>query len=601
MTGFSLSQKVDASLRESGAVCRDLIASLGSKYFFYAYDVNGVFTYVSPSVRHILGYEPAEFITHYSEHLADNPFTGDLGKYSQAASCAEKSSPYEIEIQGKDGAPHWLELVKLPVIDEFGAMVAVEGVAHDITSRKITEETLKRREQDLATAQHVGNMGSWTWDIQTDRVEWSAELFRLFGYEQNAVEPSFERFFQIVHPDDRPRIKSAFKAALGESAKHREEFRIIRPDSSVRWWLGRCEVQRDDSGEPVRMIGTGLDITERKHFEQALCKSENRLRATIEAEPECVKLLDASGTIQEMNPAGIAMLEAASADQVLGRSVYQVITEPYREAFAKELARVFSGETSRLEFDIAGFSGNILNVEQTAAPLRDDTGKIYAALAVTRDLTGRKQAEEARRKSAAQLKKALVQTIQSIAMTLEKRDPYTAGHQQRVAGLAAAIGTEMGLSEAEVEGIRLGGYIHDIGKVSAPAEILNRPGRLSEIEFALIKSHVQVGYEIIKAIEFPWPVSKMILQHHERLDGSGYPHGLKGDEIILEARIIAVADVVESMTSHRPYRPALGLDVALDEIRRGRGTLFDSEAVDACLKLCKEKGYHCEQEHPISA
>lgn len=193
------------------------------------------------------------------------------------------------------------------------------------------------------------------------------------------------------------------------------------------------------------------------------------------------------------------------------------------------------------------------------------------------------------------LKKSLKDSIQAIAATLEMRDPYTAGHEKRVAQLAVATAHEMGLPETQIEGIHIGGLIHDIGKIQVPAEILSYPGRLSKAQFELIKAHPQAGYDIIKGIEFPWPVAQMILQHHERLDGSGYPQGLKGDEISLEARILAVADVVEAMASHRPYRPGLGIDKALEEISRNSGVHYDAAAVDACLRLFREKGFAFEQ------
>lgn len=197
-------------------------------------------------------------------------------------------------------------------------------------------------------------------------------------------------------------------------------------------------------------------------------------------------------------------------------------------------------------------------------------------------------------KNVNQLKESLICTIRAIALTVEKRDPYTAGHQTRVADLSAAIASELGLDTDTIEGLRLGATIHDIGKIYIPAEILNRPGQLSINEFGMIKSHPDVGYDIIKDVKFPWPVAEMVLQHHERMDGSGYPKGLKEEEIILEARILAVADVVEAITSHRPYRPALGVDIALAEIKSNRGTFYDADVVDACLKLFLEKGYTFE-------
>ena len=202
-----------------------------------------------------------------------------------------------------------------------------------------------------------------------------------------------------------------------------------------------------------------------------------------------------------------------------------------------------------------------------------------------------RQNEEELKNTLGQLRSSLEATIQALALTAEARDPYTAGHQRRVADLSRAIAQKMGLSQDRVDGVRMAGSIHDLGKIYVPSEILNKPGKIRENEFELVKSHPQVGYEILKTITFPWPVAEIEIQHHERLDGSGYPHGLKGDEILLEARIVAVADVVESMSSHRPYRPALGVEKALEEIEAGRGRLYDEKVVDACVSVFNEDNY----------
>jgi len=207
-----------------------------------------------------------------------------------------------------------------------------------------------------------------------------------------------------------------------------------------------------------------------------------------------------------------------------------------------------------------------------------------------------RRVEENLKEVLAKLRKALGGTIQVVASIVERRDPYTAGHQRRVANLARAIATEMGLSQDQRDAIRLSGIIHDVGKISVPAEILTYPGRLGEPEMALIKRHPDIGYETIRMIDFPWAIAEIVRQHHERMDGSGYPQGLSGEHIMMEARVIGVADVVEAMASHRPYRPALGLDKALDEISRNRGILYDAVVVDATLKLLKEKGFQLDRE-----
>ena len=206
-------------------------------------------------------------------------------------------------------------------------------------------------------------------------------------------------------------------------------------------------------------------------------------------------------------------------------------------------------------------------------------------------LTEVQQAQEELQRTAENLRKTLGATIQAMAFTVETRDPYTAGHQRRVGNLARGIATEMGLSKEQIEGISMAAVIHDIGKITVPAEILSKPTRLTEHEFGIIRGHPEVGHDILKTIEFPWPIAQIIFQHHERMDSSGYPQELSGEEIILEARILGVADVVEAMASHRPYRPALGIDKALEEISQNRGVLYDPEVVDACLRLFAEKRF----------
>ena len=204
----------------------------------------------------------------------------------------------------------------------------------------------------------------------------------------------------------------------------------------------------------------------------------------------------------------------------------------------------------------------------------------------------RRRAEARLSESLTRLRSAMEETVEAMAMTVETRDPYTAGHQQRVADLACAISREIGLSEDRINGIRLAGVVHDIGKLYVPSEFLSKPTRLSVLEFAIIKQHAQVGYEILKGIDFPWPVSEMVLQHHERNDGSGYPQGLSSQDILKEAKILAVADVVEAMSSHRPYHPALGLETALEEINCHKGLLYDPEAVNACSQLFESRRFN---------
>ena len=199
--------------------------------------------------------------------------------------------------------------------------------------------------------------------------------------------------------------------------------------------------------------------------------------------------------------------------------------------------------------------------------------------------------QQSLRDHVARLEKSVLGTVDAVSVMMDMRDPYTSGHERRVGELAAAIGAEMGLDADLQRGLRVAGAVHDIGKIAVPVQILGKPGRISAIELEMVKTHAQEGYEVLKGIDFPWPVAEVALQHHERMDGSGYPQGLKGEEILLEARVMAVADVIEATASHRPYRPGIGIDQALAELAQGRGRLFDSNAVDACLRLFRERGY----------
>jgi putative nucleotidyltransferase with HDIG domain len=263
----------------------------------------------------------------------------------------------------------------------------------------------------------------------------------------------------------------------------------------------------------------------------------------------------------------------------------------FRQVAEKRLASRDREFLLDAEHRIVRRDGEVRHVLARIRVSRDATGRVTVYYGANQDITKRKEAAEKLESTLGNLRKAIGGTIQAIVQVVEMRDPYTAGHQRRVADLARSVATEMGLPPDVIEGIRIAAAIHDIGKVAVPAEILSKPGKLTQNELELIKDHSLTGFDILKHVEFPWPIAEIIYQHHERLDGSGYPRGLKGDDVLLEARIIALADVVEAMASHRPFRPARGIDAALDEIEEHRGTLYDPEGVDTCVKLFREKRY----------
>jgi PAS domain S-box-containing protein len=270
------------------------------------------------------------------------------------------------------------------------------------------------------------------------------------------------------------------------------------------------------------------------------------------------------------------------------KQIYAILSEEFeREKDPnrdKERVRLIEVEHYRAD-------GTTMWIAMNVSFVRDGNGNVVGIQGVSRDITARKETEARLTETLDNLRHAISTTIQVLNLAVETKDPYTAGHQRRTTDLARTIATEMGLPPEKIEGIRMAGSIHDIGKISVPAEILSKPTKLTAIEMSLIRVHAEQGYEILKDVVSPWPLAEIVYQHHERMDGSGYPRGLKGDEIIPEARILAVADVVESMASHRPYRPALGVGAALEEIEKNAGTLYDRDVAEVCLKLFREKGF----------
>jgi len=322
---------------------------------------------------------------------------------------------------------------------------------------------------------------------------------------------------------------------------------------------------------------------------QLLLKEKEQWLSTIlRSIGEGIIVLNAEDRISFINPIA-QKITGWTEKEALGQAVKQVFQ-------IKEVSNSINNlESPGLhEFILVSKHGLEVPIEQTVAPMPEEKGLGPGQVIVFRDISARKKVEKELQESWARLQRALQGTIQAISITIEMRDPYTAGHQRRVARLAEAIARKMNLPGTQVEGIRFAAEIHDIGKIYVPAEILSKPTKLTELEYTIIKTHPQAGYEILKNIEFPWPIAQIVLQHHERIDGSGYPNALKDGEILLEARILSVADVVEAMSSHRPYRPSFGIDKALEEIRANRGTLYDSDVATACLKLFSDEKFSFE-------
>ena len=323
--------------------------------------------------------------------------------------------------------------------------------------------------------------------------------------------------------------------------------------------------------------------------QERLRMAEGQFRGLVEQAIAGIYIIQ-DDKLAYVNPRLAEIFGYACADELIGSDSISLVVEKDRSAVLDKRRRV-EGEVSSLSYCFTGLRKDGSMIEVGVHSNRATHQGRRAIIGMLQDVSEKKRAEEEIRRYLEQIKTAFMSTVEVATTLSEMRDPYTAGHERRVAEIAVAIGAELGFDASRQEGLRVAGHLHDIGKMTIPAEILSKPGKLSAIEFQLIQGHAQASYDVLKGVEFPWPVAEVALQHHERIDGSGYPQRLKGEAILLEARIMAVADVVEAMSSHRPYRVGRGIEAALQEIERGRGSVYDTDVVDACLKLFREKGY----------
>jgi PAS domain S-box-containing protein len=563
----------------------------------------------------------------------------------------EIPSAYEFKIITKSGAEKWVSLTGNPIKyeDKPTALISVT----DITERKKADEELIRLNRSLRmlsdtnqaliriademtllnevcriTVEIGGYRMAWIGLAQNDKAKTVRPVAHA-GFESGYVESAnltwadnergrgpggmAIRTGQLCITRNIP-LDPAFAPWREAAIRHGYKSNIALPLISEGHTLGvleiysvntdafdanEVEILKEMAGDLAFGINALRTRVRRNQTEVALSESEERYRLIAENTADTIAVFDLNFNPTYVSPS-ILKLGGYTVQEAMTRTLNQILPpdslQKAGKVFADQMALESSptadpARTVLMELEQYCKDGSLIWVELAASFLRDNNFKPIGILTVTRDITERKLAEAKLKQTLESLRKAVGTTIQVLVSAVESRDSYTADHQSRSADLACAIATEMGLTQEKIEGIRMAGIIHDIGKLSIPAEILSKPTKLKEIEFSLIKQHSWSGYDMLKDVESPWPLAEIVYQHHERMDGSGYPRNLKGDEILIESRILAVADVVEAMASHRPYRPTLGIEAALEEIEKNKGILYDDTVVDTCLKLFREKSY----------
>ncbi|WP_345978867.1 PAS domain S-box protein [Sulfurimonas sp. HSL3-2] len=522
--------------------------------------------------------------------------------------------------------------------------VNVIGIGMDITERRESQELLRKSEEKFRSL--VESTNDWIWEIDKNGkyTYVSPQVEKLLGYKPEEIVGKTP--FDLMPPSEVKKFVDMFQEYVEKRAPlisventnvHKDGHDVVLETSGTPFF--------EENGEFAGYRGIDRDITERKQSESSLKRLNRALRtlsagnlALVRASSEDELIHEVTRVIVEKGEYSLAVVDYADNDETkriipkawagLQKRHFWIRNLSWADVQEGQLpvARAIRTGKTHISHDIAvdpafkawkegalalGYVSNI------ALPLSDGE-KTFGALCIysseiksyddeevklleelASDLAYgivNLRARAAHEEQALLLQESLEESIQAIAATLESRDPYTAGHQRRVSELATAIAREMNLSAKQIKGVEFAGVIHDLGKIHVPAEILSKPGRLNELEYKLIQMHPQTGYDILKNIKFPWPIADIILQHHEKIDGTGYPQGLIGDAILLEARIITVADVVEAISSHRPYRPAMGLSVAFEEIERGRGSAYDPDVVDACMNVFNKKGFTFNME-----
>lgn len=512
-----------------------------------------------------------------------------MEKYHHLRRQKHQKPPSKYAFRFKDRSGNLKDiLVKVNLIPETSKSVAS---LMEITHLKQTERALQKSEAMLKQAEQMTKVGGWEYDVKEKTVTWTDEVYRIYGVDKKEYDPSdIKKDISFYGPDDQKKIEQALQNTIEKGKPYDLEAEFYSARKEHRWvrTIGKPVFK---SGEVIKIRGNIMDITQQKKVEIKARENENFITSLMDNLPIGI-------AVNKILPE-VEFIYMNDKFPQIYRTTRKKLSNPGAFWDAVYEDPVFrSTIKKRVLGDIA--RGNPKHMSWENIPITrkgEETSYISAynipgpgqntMISIVLDITDIVSSHE-------KIKKTMNAIIETISKIIDTRDPYTAGHQHRVYQLASRIANEMNLTKEKTEAVKIAALIHDIGKIGIPSEILTKPNQLSDIEFSLMKSHSQIGYDILKDIDFPYPIAQIILQHHERNDGSGYPNQLKGNQILLEAKIIGVADVVEAMSSHRPYRAALGIDVALAEITKNKGILYDPEIVEVCVKLFKEKDFRFE-------
>ena len=577
------------SLTASKEKYRTLVENIND--VLYTLDNEGRITYASPAVERFTKYTVAELIgQHFMPLIHPDDLPGLLGSFDRLLS--GQLEPWEYRVLDKDGRIIWVRSSSLPIY-EGDQIVGVNALMTDITAHKMTEQALGRQREEYRII--LDSVPLIITYIDRDgrfmRIN-KAGADALGIPPKEVVGKTFDDFFL---PDQAALFLKRNREVMDTKIPLvGRVFQVILPTGKAIWIQADIVPYLDGKGNSIGSIFVVMDISGRKAAEEALQESGERFRNMANLLPQTIFETDEKGNFTFVSSQGYQTFGYTEADVAAGMNVLQtILPEDHGKAIESISRRIGGEQFPPSEYTAITKDGRTFPIMIYASPILKGAGYVGMRGMVI-DITERKQMEQDLKNSLDRLHKTLNDAVVTMGAIVEMKDPYTAGHQLQVARLAAAIAQEMGLSESQVNIIRTTAAIHDIGKIYVPSDILAKPGKLGALEMSIIKTHAQGSYDILKNIDFGGPVAQIALQHHERLDGSGYPHGLREQDIMLEAKILAIADVVEAMASHRPYRPSLDIDKALDEIKQNRGKLYDPVGVDACLKIFNEGRFQFE-------